>query len=189
MTTQKNVSVSNPTAPSSIGTKTNYSSLAMGVVLALILIGAAILFSKPTIGTSAIESRAAQAWTARYQGLAGQATRLEEANRVQGFEAWAARYQGLANRYAPVKASAARYQRMADYFATVDASAARYQGLANLYNLEDGTISQRVLAAWAARYEAMAGSYARTNEPISHQGLDAWAARYQAMANFSTSGN
>lgn len=183
MTANTNVSGTNTTVPAMIGTKTNSSFLAMGIVLALILIGAKILLTKP--GTNAIESRSSQALTARYNGLAAQ---HQEASLQKAATAWTARNQGLADAYLEElglqKSSAAwsaRYQGLADDYQqrVANAWAARNQGLADAYLEELGL--DRAAEAWVARYQALAAYFDR----INHQrASDAWAARNQGLAAF-----
>ena len=121
---------------------------ALAVLLAVFVVGAAILLSPPQEALSASNQRAMDASAARYQGLADMYAR-DQAALERGWQASAARYQGLADLQAkqalsPAQAAmAARYQGLAELYAKNvaalergwQASAARYQGLAELQDL------------------------------------------------------
>jgi len=178
-----------------------------GIDFLLILILAAVLATTiiatqwvPTLAKEVTideNSRANQAWAARYQGLADLFAIDEPPQNPGSVAAFNLRYQALTKAYYKAQnaqraamASTARYQGLAELFAPEDppqnpGSVAnftlRYQELTEAYYSSRNV--QRAAMASAARYQAMADFFQASSQ-LSSPSLAASAARYQGLADF-----
>jgi hypothetical protein len=148
---------------------------ALAVLLAVFVVGAAILLSPPKQALSASNQRAMDASAARYQGLADMYAE-DQAALERGWQASADRYQGLADLQAKQALSPAQA-----------AAAARYQGLAELH-AENIAALERGWQASTARYQGLADMHASNEAAALERGWQASAARYQGLAELQALG-
>jgi hemoglobin-like flavoprotein len=148
MTTHTDISKSGQTIQSPLGFQIFAWILGLFIILSLVLLGVGDILLTPETEAPLSESRAMQAWTARYQGLANEYTSSQVFVEQKALNAWAARYQALASEYA-LKVESMSQEAM-------DAWTTRYQGLASEYALMVEGMSQKALDAWAARYQGLA---------------------------------
>jgi hypothetical protein len=128
---------------------TLFFGLTLAVLVALVFTG--LNLSSPVLlpDTGMANSRAEEAWAARYQGQAA-AFALQETARTRSNLAYTARLQGLADEEVveqKVQVNTAYTQRM--------------QGLADFYALMEAERFQRANDAYSSRLQGLADWYAR----------------------------
>lgn len=172
MTTQTEITTPNHVVAIPSKIKPNVWPLILIAILILAVVGAVVLVSPPKAEVVSGNTRALDAMSARYQGLA----EVHAANNpvsVGSLEASTARYDGMVEAFSFEGVSGLEAGRLA--------SAARYQGLAEVHVTGEVASPEVYWSTTAARYQALADDFARKEAQVEAY-WTATAARYQALA-------
>jgi hypothetical protein len=152
MTTQTEITNPNHVVAIPSKIKPTVWPLILIAILILAVVGAVVLVSPPEVEVVSGNTRALEAMSARYQGLA-EAHAAKNQVSVRSLKASTARYQGMAEAFSSEGVSGLEAGRLA--------SAARYQGLAEMHAAGEVTSPEVYWTATAARYQALADDFAR----------------------------